>query len=114
MATSTTPGPGAPEATGGELDEQMAPTQLAVALRRHVGAIRYEHASLPPAAVVYELMQMADQLDGGVGAAVHRGCPDPSIPTANCYECALVLEDEAPANPSPFRGTNLTPVFDED
>ena len=37
---------------------------------------------------------MADAVDGGVGIAVHHGCPDLDLPTAQCTECAIVLNCE--------------------
>lgn len=40
------------------------------------------------------LMRMADVADGGRGPLAHHGCPDYSIPTADCTECAIVLDAE--------------------
>lgn len=40
------------------------------------------------------LMRMADVADGGTGPHAHHGCPDYSIPTADCTECAIVLDAE--------------------
>ena len=40
------------------------------------------------------LMRMADVADGGIGPLAHHGCPDDTIPTADCTECAIVLDAE--------------------
>lgn len=41
-----------------------------------------------------EVRRIADKLDGGTGANVHRGCPDPNVPAATCIECRMTEEAE--------------------
>lgn len=68
------------------------PSTLAWQLRTHAAEIAYWSNSGWPAGL--ELMHMADRIDGGTGVDAHHGCPDVSIPTAECLECRLVLEAE--------------------
>lgn len=41
-----------------------------------------------------EIRRIADKLDGGTGAKLHRGCPDPTVPVAKCTECRMTEEAE--------------------
>ena len=97
---------------GGDLGGPWTPAEVARALRRHAGAVRDRHRA-DGRLVVRELMQMADALDGGRGEAVHHGCPDPGVLTADCHECALVLEAEVDDVPSVFAGTDLVPAAED-
>ena len=81
--------------------QEFSRDQVAFMLRRHAGDLS-STGSAKFGGTVSELMRMADLLDGGVGADVHHGCPDPGIPTAKCVECALVLDVEAPDFPGVF------------
>ena len=57
-----------------------------------------------------ELRTIADTLDGGTGAHVHRGCANPDVLVANCVECHMVEQaelDDPERLPSVF-----TPVQD--
>lgn len=63
------------------------PAQLAYQLRTHSAEV-----SDSPARI--ELMRMADRVDGGVGPRAHHGCPDETIPTAECRECLILLDVE--------------------
>lgn len=65
--------------------------ELGAALREYAAR---GHAGGSPQVVVDHLWRMADAVDGGRGALIHHGCPDPTIPTAQCAECHLVLDVE--------------------
>ena len=82
--------------------------QLGAALREH--AARAEDAGIPQVVVQY-IWQMADAVDGGTGFAVHHGCPDDSIPTAQCLECNLVLDAEVSGDHLARVGTVFDPAL---
>src|SRR4051812_3855049 len=65
VTTGTPPADG-PATPDGE--QRPTPSQLAAELRRHAGEIRFTHPGREPEhlAVIRELMQMADRLDGGI------------------------------------------------
>lgn len=80
--------------------------ELAVQLREH--AVRALLTGTIDGTARVHLFAMADAVDGGVGAMVHHGCPDDTIPTAKCLECYLVLDAEISGGAEGRRGT----VFD--
>lgn len=70
--------------------------ELGAALREY--ATRAGAAGVPDV-IVDHLWSMADAVDSGQGPVIHHGCPDPSIPTAKCTECRMVLDAEVDNTP---------------